>query len=130
MQSTSPRFRSLQFFICEIFGIRNDLLKFKKLRMEIPQLTHARGESPTVAVRYGSSVLTCVAGVKRGRGNLGARGKKERNACRETIVLFKPPPNLICKDKLTVKCLVIKWHPIKNIRGKFWARSVFSCFMY
>ena len=34
--------------------------------------------------------LACVAGVKRGRergrGNLGARGRKERNACKDTIV--------------------------------------------
>ena len=32
--------------------------------------------------------MACVAGVKRerGRGNLGARGRKERNACNETIV--------------------------------------------
>ena len=34
--------------------------------------------------------IACVAGVKRGRGrgNLGARGRKERNACKETIVFF------------------------------------------
>ena len=32
--------------------------------------------------------LACVAGVKRvrGRGNLGARGRKEKNACKEAIV--------------------------------------------
>ena len=32
--------------------------------------------------------IAYVAGVKRGRGrgNLGARGRKERNACKETIV--------------------------------------------
>ena len=76
--------------------------------MENSQLTHARGESPLVALRYGSSILACVAGVKKGRGYLGARGKKERNPCKETIVLLKPPPNLICKDKLIVKCLDIK----------------------
>ena len=37
-----------------------------------------------------SSAVACVAGVKRGRGrgNLGARGRKERNACKETIVFF------------------------------------------
>ena len=35
-----------------------------------------------------SARIACVAGVKRGRrrGNLGARGRKERNACKETIV--------------------------------------------
>ena len=76
--------------------------------MENPQLTHARGESPTVAVRYGSSILAYVAGVKRGRGNLGARGRKERNASKETIVFFKTSPYLLCKHKLTMKCLVIK----------------------
>lgn len=40
-------------------------------------------------VRTGS-VLASVAGFKRGRGrgNLGARGKNERNACKETIVFF------------------------------------------
>ena len=48
------------------------------------------------------------------------RGRKERiNACRETIVFIKPPPTLICKDKLTVKCLAVKWYPIKNIHMKF-----------
>ena len=32
--------------------------------------------------------LACMAGVKRGRGwgNLGARGRKERNACMDAIV--------------------------------------------
>ena len=32
--------------------------------------------------------LACVAGVKRerGRGNLGTRGIKEKNACKEAIV--------------------------------------------
>ena len=30
--------------------------------------------------------IACVAGVKRGRGNLGARGRKERNACKDVIV--------------------------------------------
>ena len=32
--------------------------------------------------------IACVAGVKRGKGrrNLGARGKKERNACKDAIV--------------------------------------------
>ena len=57
----------------------NDLPKFKEFRLENPQLTHARGESPTVAVRYGSSILACVAGVKRGRGGFGRareKGKK------------------------------------------------------
>ena len=46
--------------------------------------------------------LACVAGVERGRGrgNLGAResvwgarGGKERNACKDAIVLSKPPLN-------------------------------------
>ena len=34
------------------------------------------------------SELACVAGVKRGRGteNLGTQGRKERNACKGTIV--------------------------------------------
>ena len=33
-------------------------------------------------------ILACVGGVKRGRGrgNLGARGRKERNACKDAIV--------------------------------------------
>ena len=33
-------------------------------------------------------LIACVAGVKRGRGrgNLGARGRKERNACKDAIV--------------------------------------------
>ena len=33
--------------------------------------------------------LACVAGVKRGRGRgyLGVRGRKERNACKNAIVL-------------------------------------------
>ena len=33
------------------------------------------------------SGLACVAGVKRGRGrgNLGAQGRKERNACKDAI---------------------------------------------
>ena len=31
------------------------------------------------------SRIACVAGVKRGRGNLGARGRKERNACKGAI---------------------------------------------
>ena len=44
--------------------------------------------------------IACVAGVERGRGrgNLGAResvwgarGGKERNACKDAIVLLKPP---------------------------------------
>ena len=52
--------------------------------------------------------LACVAGVKRGRRDSDARGRKERNACKETIVFFKTFPYLLCKHKLTVKCLVIK----------------------
>ena len=34
------------------------------------------------------NAVACVAGVKRGRGrgNLGARGRKERNACKDAIV--------------------------------------------
>ena len=34
--------------------------------------------------------LACVAGVKsgRGRGNLGARGRKKGNACKDAIVFF------------------------------------------
>ena len=39
---------------------------------------------------WSSQFLACVAGVKRGRGrgrgDLGARGRKERNVCKETIV--------------------------------------------
>ena len=38
---------------------------------------------------YGNQVvmlLACVAGVKRGRGNLGAWGRKERKACKDAIV--------------------------------------------
>ena len=51
-----------------------------------------------VKVKYVS--IACVAGVERGRGrgNLGAResvwgarGGKERNACKDAIVLSKPP---------------------------------------
>ena len=30
--------------------------------------------------------LACVEGVKRGRGNLGARGRKEKKACKDAIV--------------------------------------------
>ena len=30
--------------------------------------------------------IACVEGVKRGRANLGAQGRKERNACRDAIV--------------------------------------------
>ena len=39
------------------------------------------------------AILACVVGVKRGRGrgNLGARGRRERNACKVAIVFFKPP---------------------------------------
>ena len=37
-----------------------------------------------------SRLIGCVAGVKRGRGrgrgNLGARGRKKRNACKDAIV--------------------------------------------
>ena len=48
----------------------------------------------------GEGAVACVAGVERGRGrgNLGAResvwgarGGKERNACKDAIVLLKPP---------------------------------------
>ena len=31
-------------------------------------------------------LLAYVAGVKRGRGNLGSRGRKERKACKDAIV--------------------------------------------
>ena len=92
MQSTSPRLGHYNFSYARYLG--NDLPKFKEFRLENPQLTHARGESPTLAVRYGSSILACVAGVKRGRGDLDARGRKERKACKETIFSSKLP--LIC----------------------------------
>ena len=56
-------------------------------------------------------LLACVAGVERGRGNLGAResvwgarGKKERNAWKDAIVFFKPP--LICYVKISWLCNV------------------------
>ena len=55
MQSTSPTDSGHYNFLYARYS-GNDLLKFKKLRMENPQLTHARGESPTVAVQYGSSI--------------------------------------------------------------------------
>ena len=32
--------------------------------------------------------VACVAGVKRGSGDLGARGRKERNACKELTIVF------------------------------------------
>ena len=39
-------------------------------------------------VHFWTDTLVCVAGVKRGRGgeNFGARGRKEKNACKDAIV--------------------------------------------
>ena len=34
----------------------------------------------------GLSRIACVVGVKRGRGNLGAQARKERNTCKDAIV--------------------------------------------
>ena len=34
----------------------------------------------------GLSRIACVVGVKRGRGNLGAQGRKERNTYKDAIV--------------------------------------------
>ena len=41
--------------------------------------------------------LACVAGVKRGRGrgSLGVRGRKERNACKDAIVFSICHPQIL-----------------------------------
>ena len=50
-----------------------------------------------------AKMLACVAGVKRGmgRGNLGARGRKERNACKDAIVF-----SIFHAQNLSVKILI------------------------
>ena len=65
----------------------NDNNKYKDLEIEIKKTLKLK--STTVLVVIGALRLVAyVAGVKRGRGrgNLGARGRKERNACKDAIV--------------------------------------------
>ena len=67
----------------------NDNNKYKDLEIEIKKTLKLK--STTVPVVIGALRLVAyVAGVKRGRGrgrgNLGARGRKERNACKDAIV--------------------------------------------
>ena len=67
----------------------NDNNKYKDLEIEIKKTLKLK--STTVPVLIGALRLVAyVAGVKRGRGrgrgNLGARGRKERNACKDAIV--------------------------------------------
>ena len=65
----------------------NDNNKYKDLEIEIKKTLKLK--STTVPVVIGALRLVAnVAGVKRGRGrgNLGVRGRKERNACKDAIV--------------------------------------------
>ena len=65
----------------------NDNNKYKDLEIEIKKTLKLK--STTVPVVIGALRLVAyVAGVKRGRGrgNMGARGRKERNACKDAIV--------------------------------------------
>ena len=65
----------------------NDNNKYKDLEIEIKKTLKLK--STTVPVVTGALRLVAyVAGVKRGRGrgNLGARGRKERNVCKDAIV--------------------------------------------
>ena len=67
----------------------NDNNKYEDLEIEIKKTLKLK--STTVPVVIGALRLVAyVAGVKgrrgRGRGNLGARGRKERNACKDAIV--------------------------------------------
>ena len=67
----------------------NDNNKYEDLEIEIKKTLNLK--STTVPVVIGALRLVAyVAGVKgrrgRGRGNLGARGRKERNACKDAIV--------------------------------------------
>ena len=71
----------------------NDNNKYEDLEIEIKRTLKLK--STTVPVVIGALRLVAyVAGVKgrrgrgrgRGRGNLGARGRKERNACKDAIV--------------------------------------------
>ena len=69
----------------------NDNNKYEDLEIEIKKTLNLK--STTVPVVIGTLRLVAyVAGVKgrrrrgRGRGNLGARGRKERNACKDAIV--------------------------------------------
>ena len=70
----------------------NDNNKYEDLEIEIKKTLKLK--STTVPVVIGALRLVAyVAGVKgrrgrgrgRGRGNLGARGRKERNACKDAI---------------------------------------------
>ena len=64
----------------------NDNNKYEDLEIEIKKTLKLK--STTVPVVIGALRLVAyVAGVKgrRGRGNLGAQGRKERNACKGTI---------------------------------------------
>ena len=63
---------------------------------EAPQVGYARVSELLLKMTLFPMLLACVAGVERGRGrgNLGAResvwgarGGKERNACKDAIVL-------------------------------------------
>ena len=67
----------------------NDNNKYKDLEIEIKKTLKLK--STTVLVVIGALRLVAyVAGVKRGRGrgrgNLGARRRKERNACKDASV--------------------------------------------
>ena len=90
MQSTSPTDSGHYNFLYARYS-GNDLLKFKKLRMENPQLTHARGESPTVAVRCGSSIL--------GEGGEGEGGIWAREGERKETPARRP---LFCSNRLLI----------------------------
>ena len=66
---------------------KNENNKYEDLEIEIKKTLKLK--STTVPVVIGALRLVAyVAGVKRGRGrgNLGARGRKERNACKDAIV--------------------------------------------
>ena len=60
----------------------------KSTQLELSSREKIHSSSAFFAQRYLNFFVACAAGVKgvRGRGNLDARGRKERNACKDAIV--------------------------------------------